>query len=459
MEQRYSSRAALRAIFLLAWPTVLEQALTTAVSYVDHAMVGVLGASASAAVGATATIHWLVNSSVAALGIGFLAYIARECGAKRFDNAARASGQAVMAALVAGLGFTIPALLCSGMIPGWMQAAESVRAEAGQYFFIVYTVMPFRAASIVFGTVLRATGDTKTPMRVNAGMNLLNVVLNFFLIYPSRDATLLGFTLRLPGAGLGVSGAAIASAIAFCYGGVRMTLRLYQSPVASPRGMSLKPDWEVLTPCLRVALPAAMQRFITSFGYVAFSATINTLGLTATAAHALANTAESAFYIPGYGMQAAAATLAGNANGEGDRDKMRKITRTLVVVEVAMMTLSGAALFLYAEGMMRLFTRDAAVIALGATVLRMVALSEPAYGVAVILEGVFQGVGDTMHTFLYNIIGMWGIRILGTFLCVRVLGYGLPAAWGCMIAHNLFLAFMLALRYRRGRWNPLNRTP
>ena len=106
---------------------------------------------------------------------------------------------------------------------------------------------------------------------------------------------------------------------------------------------------------------------------------------------------------------------------------------------------------------MGVFTRDREVIALGARVLRMVALSEPVYGVAIILEGVFQGVGDTKSTFVFNILGMWGVRILGTWIALRRLGGGLTAAWGCMIAHNLLLGALLATRYFRGRWNPLNR--
>ena len=107
--------------------------------------------------------------------------------------------------------------------------------------------------------------------------------------------------------------------------------------------------------------------------------------------------------------------------------------------------------------LMGVFTRDASVIALGTRVLRMVALSEPIYGVAIILEGIFQGVGDTKSAFVFNILGMWGVRILGTWIALRRFGGGLTAAWGCMIAHNLLLGALLTVRYLRGRWNPLNR--
>ena len=121
------------------------------------------------------------------------------------------------------------------------------------------------------------------------------------------------------------------------------------------------------------------------------------------------------------------------------------------------MILSGGALFLFAPNMMGLFSRDPEVIYLGSIVLRMVAVSEPFYGVFIIIEGMLHGMGKTMMPFICSIIGMWGIRIAGTFLCTQLLGFGLVSAWGCMIGHNLLLFVMFLLYYRFGRWNPLLR--
>ena len=202
-------------------------------------------------------------------------------------------------------------------------------------------------------------------------------------------------------------------------------------------------------------MPNMLQRFGTSLGYVAFAAMINSLGELSTAAHTIANTVESAFYIPGYGMQAAAATLTGNALGAGDRRKMGDLSRLIVLLEVSLMLLSGSLLFAFAPAMVRLFSRDAAVIALGSTVLRMVACSEPIYGVSIVVEGMLQGAGKTLAPFIFNICGMWGVRILGTFLCTQLLGLGLVSAWACMIAHNLLLCLMFVLYHRYGNWNPL----
>ena len=367
----------------------------------------------------------------------------------------RAVAQSVFAALAAGLAFTAVTLSLSPLIPGWMNADEAIRPMASRYFFIIYLPMVFRAASVIFGTVLRASGDTRTPMKVNLLMNAVNVALNYLLIYPARDLSLLGLTLRVPGAGLGVVGAAIGTAAGFAVGGVTMTVALWRHPRISPRGQSLRPDWRIMKPCLKVALPAALQRFGTSFGYVAFASVINSIGTVATAAHSIANTAESAFYIPAYGIQTAAATLSGNASGMKDQAYMKSITRTLLILEPALMAVSGAVLFCLAPRMMAMFTPDEQVIRLGSTVLRMVAVTEPLYGIAVVLEGIFMGVGDTMYAFGCNVLGMWGVRVLGTVIMVRVLGFGLTAAWGAMIAHNILLCVLFAIHYKNGKWNPM----
>ena len=441
------NRAMIVTILALAWPTMLEQLMQTAVQYIDTAMVGSLGTQATAAVGATTTVNWLIGSSISALGVGFLSFIAQAYGAKDKNAASRAVMQAVIVTVVCGGFFTALTLGLSGVIPVWMQVDESIRELAGRYFFILYLPMLPRTATIIFGTVLRAAGDTKSPMKIGVWVNLINVCLNFLLIYPTR--VIRGITV--PGAGLGVIGAAIASAVAFAFGGIAITMVLWRHSLVSPRGQSFRPDWTILRPCLKVAMPNMLQRFGTSLGYVAFASMINALGEVATAAHTIANTVESAFYIPGYGMQTAAATLAGNAWGARDRQRLKDLSAMFIPIEVGLMVLSGGALFFAAPALMDIFSDSPEVIGLGTTVLRMVALSEPAYGFSIIIEGMMLGTGNTKEPFFYNIIGMWGVRIVGTFLCTTFLGGGLVAAWGCMIAHNLLL-FALFLRYYcRGR--------
>ena len=372
-------------------------------------------------------------------------------GAGQQERARRAVAQAALAVLVCGAVFTLLPLSLSGYVPIWMQVDESIRSTASSYFFIIYSTMLFRCSSIIFGTILRAAGDTKTPMRVGLAVNAVNVFLNFLLIYPSRE--MLG--IFIPGAGMGVIGAALASAVAYAIGGIAIAVAVWRHGTLSPRGVSFKPDGEILVPCLKVAIPNACQRFGTSLGYVAFAAMVNSVGEIATAAHTIANTVESAFYIPGYGMQTAAATLAGNALGAGDKDRIDRLGRAALWIELALMILSGGILFLSAPYMMRIFSADEEVVTLGTTVLRMVALSEPFYGVSIIIEGMLNGMGKTVMPFVTNITGMWLVRIVGTFICTQMLSFGLVSAWGCMILHNLALFVVFFGYYLSGRWNPL----
>ena len=442
-------------ILALAWPTMLEQLMQTAVQYIDTAMVGSLGTQATAAVGSTGTVNWLIGSTISAVGVGFLSYISKALGADRQAAAKRAVSQAVLATFILGIFFTIVTVSLSGMVPVWMQVDPAIREMASRYFLILYLPMLPRTASIIFGTVLRSAGDTKSPMKIGLVVNLVNIILNLLLIYPVREVSLFSLHFTVWGAGLGVLGAAAASAAAFTTGGICITCVLWKHPLVSPRGQKFTPDMQILKPCMKVALPNMLQRFATSLGYVAFAAMINSLGEASTAAHTIANTVESAFYIPGYGMQTAAATLAGNAYGANDKERMKSLAAMFIPLETVLMIVSGTCLFLAAPVLMRIFSVNDTVIHLGASVLRMVAVSEPFYGFSIIVEGLMMGVGRTKAPFVYNIIGMWLIRIVGTFICTQILGLGLIFAWACMIAHNLLLFVLFLICYVRGVWNPL----
>ena len=452
MKKRMLAWGLLPTVVALAWPTMLEQLLQTAVQYIDTAMVGSLGTEATAAVGATGTLGWLVISTIASLSIGLLSIVARAHGAGDDTMAKKASAQATFIILLTGSIFTVVILAISPLVPVWMQVDEAIRETAATYFFILYIPMLPRVANIMYGTLLRSIGDTKTPMQVGVLVNIVNVVLNYLLIYPTHRV--LGITV--PGAGLGVIGAAIASAVAFALGGILISIVVWRHPEISPRGQSLKPDLSILKPTLKIALPNMFQRFGTSLGFVMFASMINSLGGVSTATHTIANTVESAFYIPGFGMQTAAATLTGNAVGAKDKQGLKDLGRLIIAIEVFLMILSGALLFAFAPNMVGIFSKDPAVISLGSIVLRMVAVSEPFYGVSIIIEGMLQGAGKTMIPFICNVSGMWGIRIIGTFIATQIFSFGLVGAWACMIGHNLLVFCLYVPYYLRGKWNPLN---
>ena len=148
-----------RVILTLAWPTMLEQISQSAVQYIDTAMVGALGTQATAAVGATSTVGWLVFNSITAFGVGFLGIIAKACGAQDARMARRAAAQSALAVLVIGILSTVLVTSLSGVIPVWMQVEPRIRPTASRYFLILYLPLLPRTASIIFGTALRAAGE------------------------------------------------------------------------------------------------------------------------------------------------------------------------------------------------------------------------------------------------------------------------------------------------------------
>jgi len=436
-----------KTILFLALPTMAEQLLQAAVGYIDTAMVGSLGANAVAAVGATGSVNWFMHGTVTAIGIGFLSCISRMLGSGDEEKARKAAGQAVIAAAILGLAYTALALGLSGAIPRWMHVDSQIVSLATLYFQITYAPMLFRSASLILSYVIRSGGDTKTPLKVTMAENAINLALNYILIYEPHDVG----AFHVYGAGLGVGGAAIASAISYVFGGVAMTLCLFRDKRVSPIGMPWKPDLIILKPCFSVALPIMLQKVSVSSGYIVYASMINALGGVATAAHTVANTVESAFYIPGKGMQATAETLAGYAYGAKSKEDIKRLTKAIIPIEFLLMSASALVLFFAANPLVRIFSDNEDVIMLGTTVLKMISVTEPFFGMQIVIEGILQGLERTKVPFIVNVLGMWCIRILGTFIATRVLGLGFVSAWSCMALHNLFLFFVLSLYFLLSR--------
>lgn len=427
----------LKQIYILAWPAIIEQALQTIVQYTDAAMVGRIGADASAAVGLTATMNWLVSAPLYAMGIGVLSCIAKSLGAKREEDARIAGMQGLYIAGVLGVILTAITLAISPALPRLLGADPAIRSAASVYFSILCTPLIFRAVSIILGSALRGAGDTKSPMFANLAMNGINIVLNGILIF---------------GCKLGTTGAALASAISFTVGGVLMLSSYLRNPFLSPKGRPLQIHPAMMKHCLQIGIPVALERISACLGQVVFTSLVTSLGTISLATHSIAITAEQAFYIPGYGMQAAASTLAGNALGERRPDKFKRTTLTIGGLAFLMMTLSGALLFCFPSFMMSIFTKDIRVITGGIPILKIVAFSEPMFAVLIILEGVFNGIGDTKTPFFFSLISMWGVRILGTCFCLFYFDLGLMAVWCCMVLDNVTRCFLLLLRFWSGRW-------
>lgn len=423
----------LKSLILLSIPTILEQILSTLLQYVDTAMVGQLGEQATTSVSVTTTVTWLVNSVPSAIGVAVLAMIAKAVGSKDEEQVKRISKQVVLLVVCFGVLTGGISLALSPVIPAWMGAEKAIQRQASIYFALVSIPMLFRCCTIIFGAAIRATKNTKTPMLINLFANILNVVLNYFFIY----------TL-----GLGVTGAGISSGISYTICGVLMFCAYRRTRLLYWKWEDFSLDGEILKRCGEMSLPVLGTNVASCLGYVIFAGLVSSgMGTTIFAAHSIAVTAETIFYIPGYGLQTATSTLVGNALGERNKKKFEMISYLSIVITIAMMCVSGLILYIVAVPLMGLFSPNEEVVETGASMLRLVAFSEPFFGLMIVLEGIFYGLGKTGYAFFIEIFSKWGIRIFFTFLCVRVWGLGLRAVWYCMIADNICKAVLFTLPF------------
>ena len=419
-------------LILLALPAMVEEILSTLLLYVDTAMVGHLGEKATAAVSCTTTVNWLASCVPYAISTAFLALISRSCGAGDEKECRKLSGQALSLSIIFGIFMTILCCLLAPFIPVWMHAEADVIPDASAYFFIVSLSFLFRTINRAFGGALRAVKDTKTPMLINTGENILNLILNATFMY---------------GLNMGVKGAALGSAISYSVFGVAMLFAARRHELLRFTRNDLKIKSDYVRACANIGVPAFLTSASSCFGYVLFASMVSGMGTTVFAAHSIAVTAEQMFYIPGYGLRTATSSLVGNAIGEGDEKKQSIIEKQSIIVSVAMMFITGCILYITALPLMKIFTPVNEVAVIGASMLMLVAFTEPFYGLMIVTEGIFYGAGKTKPVFIIETFSMWGIRILFTFFVTAVWHLSLREVWYCMIADNLFKALGLFTVY------------
>ena len=421
-------KVALVSLITLSIPTILEEVFATLLQYVDTAMVGRLGEKATVAVSTTTSIGWLINSIPGAIAIAMLAIASKANGAGQDEKLKKLAGQSILYAFVVGVILEILALVLSPFIPIWMGVEEDIVRPASLYFSITSITLIFRTSARVFAAMIRSLKDTRSPMYISVAENILNVILNFVFIY---------------GLGLGVVGAAIASCISFGIGGIAMFLMMLSKKQLRPSFVDLKPDKDIWMEALPIGYPVLGATVVSCMGYIVFAGMVSGMGTIIFAAHSIAVTAEQIVYIPGYGLRAATSTLIGNALGEGNTAKLSATRKMTILMTMVIMLVNGTLLFLFAYPFMQIFTNSTEVVIIGSKMLKLVSFSEIFFGLMIVLEGISYGMGQTKHIFVCESFSMWGVRIVGTFLCVKIFGLGLTAVWICMIADNICKAVLL----------------
>ena len=448
-------RGRMGTMWRLSWPAIIEQVLATMVSYVDTAMVGALGAAATAAVSVNAASLWLINGVLSGVGVGFSVLVSHAIGAGDDSRARAVIRQAVLGTLVCGCAALLLYQLLAGFIPLWLGAEPDVYPQAVAYLRCYTAAMPFTAAGLIFSAVLRCMGNSKAPLLFNTMANVLNIILNFFFIYPTRRGDFLGMRFAIPGAGMGATGAAIASAIALTVSGAAIfwcALRQGDRFRVSLRAEGLRPDRAILRQAVRLGLPSAAERAAVNLGQIAMTALVASLGTVALAANQIATTAEGLCYMPAYGISYAATALVGQSVGAQNREDAEGYGTLSGRLGFFLCLGTGARLFLLARPLATLFNSDPAVVDQAALVLRIVSVAEPFFALSIVFTGALRGGQDVRVPMAASLICVWGVRIVLAPILVFVFRMGLEAVWIAMSADLVLRGILCTVRWRSGKW-------
>ena len=445
-----TSRPKSRIIWALAWPAILEQVLQVMVNYVDSAMVGRLGAEATASISLNISTIWLVNGFMNSIAIGFAVLMAHAIGSRHIDRAEDVIRQTILTEAILGLVQLVVVCLISFWLPSWMGADPAIRQSSTQYLF--YIALGYLSTQLMIGisTLLRLSGDTSTPLALGGLNNVLNILLNFFFIFD--EVTLGRFSIH--GLGFGVAGAAMATSLSATVTAIFLFVAISQK--SRHVHLSWKASWRMDSHLERqgflLAIPIIFERCTLSLGQIVLTAMVTSLGITAMAAHYLANTAEQLSFLPPSGFATAATTLVAQSLGAGRFDLARDYADTCVKKGFCLMLVMASLMFVFAPQLLSLFSADLAVITLGAFCLRIEAFGDPGLSMQQLVSGVLRGAGDTKMPFWISFLGMWIIRLPLAWVLLHCSRLGLEAIWIAMMIDLAIRGLVSFIYYRKGDW-------
>lgn len=290
------------------------------------------------------------------------------------------------------------------------------------------------------------------PSAMSVVMMSLDVVFNFFLIFPTRPVQLFGAEVTIPGMGMGVVGAAIGTVSAeLVAASITMYILCFRSKELSLRidtGRFL-PTWGVVKRALHISLPMGLQQTIMCSAYVMTTIIIAPLGTFAIAANSFGVIVESLCYMPGYGIADAATTLVGQSIGAGRHELMKRFAWLSVGLGVTVMAVMGVVMYVGAPVAMAMMTPAEEVRRLGVEVLRIEAFAEPMFAAAIVSYGVFVGAAKTLVPSIMNLVSIWGVRI--SLAALLAPSMGLRGVWIAMCIELCFRGFIFLLKLKF--WN------
>ncbi len=441
-----------RAVWKLAWPTVLTNAIGGLQGIVDHALVGhLVGFTGNAAIGVALQIFIVVIVFINSLFIGMSVLVARFAGAGEEDKVDRTVYQAFLTAV--GLSVLVMApigYVASPALLDLMNAAPEVKAEALPFLRIMFLFSSGMLVFYMLGGALRSAGDARTPMVLGIVMTVLNLVLNIILIRG------LG-----PIPAFGTAGSAMGTVIASGLLALYAVVKLWRGGwvVSFPRGHGFGPDWEIIRSLFRFGLPSGIQGIAMNVGGVLMLAFIGSLAQSAAAQAAFAVSYSQLFSLitwTSLGLMGAAAAMAGQNLGAGNPDRAHQAVHVAARFGVTGAAIIGALFLFLPRQLLGIFgMNEPAVVDIGVQLLRVLSVSGLLIAVALTFTGGLQGTGDTRSPLYISIVSQIIVPLGICFLIQQTSTLDAIDIWLAILAGHATRCLLSVLRFNQGKWRTI----
>jgi putative MATE family efflux protein len=375
------------------------------------------------------------------LGVAANVLIAKNIGAENPGKAGLIAQQSILLAGILGILFGIISVFFSEFLLKLMGVEEQVLATALVYFQTVAVPSIFISLMFTLSSILRGTGDTRSPMKVSIFINLLNILLDYLLIFG------LAF---IPA--LGLRGAAIATVVSRMIGAMGLGWYFFQNKRLRLEKKAWRFDQGVQKQLIFLGTPAAAERLVMRLGQVLYFGMIISLGTNTFAAHSIAGNIEIFSYMIGVGFAAAATTLVGQSLGAGDVSLAKRYAEMTMLVSGGIMTVVGTGLYLYGSWIGGFFTANPQVIGQISLALKVGAFTKPVLAVVLVMTGIHQAAENTRFPMVVTAIGIWVIRTTFVYWLGIALGWGILGINIAISLDNIFRGIALSISYRRGDW-------
>ncbi len=463
----------MRVVWALAWPAVALNSLQVVNTLLDRAFIGHLPVESLTAHGGSMNIMFLMFSLAMALATGSTALVARSFGAGEKRQFRKASRQSISLAIFFGIVTALITCLFSddaaqAILPSRDPADQAAIRLMGQFLFAYGLGLPAIYIIQALAGCLRGIGDTKSPMVISGVQILLHICLNYLLIFPPHQ--FLGMTV--PGAGLGLVGAAVALSISAWMSAIVYLLFSAKTPLGALYKIPL-PDLDWARRILRIAIPAGVMAILRVLSLTAFTLILAVVpgGAIAIGAMTVGFAIESIMFMPAFGLSTAAGALVGQSLGMKKPERAERLAWTaahhaaLVTVALVVPIFVGAPGIAY-----MLLGGKQEVIEQATSLLRYLCVTEIFFAYAMVMLGAMQGAGDTTRPMWITIFALWGLRVpLALVLAVstgQVLftlfgrevampfgaGMGPVGAWIALSVTQAVQGILAILAFRRGDW-------